>query len=141
MLIEISVIRIFLCINNYNMEEFMEELEKLRPGIIDDIGQIIIVEKESTIPHFTIVKDDGTKVNIMIQENRYMDGEKNSLTEEECKKLNEWAHSIEKKEWWNRGVPNWYYIILCWNSLYNDYEIIYNQECLDNIPDYTTIHH
>lgn len=78
----------------------MEELEWLRPGIIDGLGTIIITEKESTIPHFTIIKEDGTKINIMIQENRYMDGEKNSLTEEECKKLNEWAHSNEKKEWW-----------------------------------------
>lgn len=118
-----------------------EELEKMYPGTIEGVGQIVIVEKESNIPHFTIVKEDGTRINIMIQENRYMEGEKNSLDEKECTRLNEWAHSNEKKEWWNRGEPNWYYIILGWGSLYNGYEIIYDQKCLDSIPDYTTIHH
>lgn len=118
-----------------------EELEIMYPGIIEGAGQLSITEKESTIPHFTFTRNDGTSVQIMIQENRYMPGEKNSLTPDECKKLNEWAHSNEKKEWWNKGDPNWYHVISCWDGLYNDYEIIYNQECLNNIPDYTTIHH
>ena len=110
------------------------------PGTIEGVGQIVIVEKESTIPHFTIVRNDGTKIQIMIQENRYMPGEKNSLTEEECKKLNEWAHGMKSNRR-NGTDTNWYHVIICWDGLYNDYEIIYDQECLDNIPDYTTIHH
>lgn len=118
----------------------MEELEWLRPGIIDGLGTIIITEKESTIPHFTIIKEDGTKINIMIQENRYMDGEVNSLTPDECKKLNEWAHGMKSNR--RNGIDtNWYHMIICWDGLYNEHEIIYDQECLDNIPDYTTIHH
>ena len=84
-----------------------EELERMTPGTIDGVGMIIVTEKESTIPHFTIIKEDGSKLNIMIQENRYMEGEKNSLTEEECKKLNEWAHGNEKKSFFTLGWPNW----------------------------------
>ena len=118
-----------------------EELEKLIPGTIEGIGQLSITEKESTIPHFTLTRGDGTSVQIMIQENRYMPGEKNSLTEEECKRLNEWAHSNEKKEWWNGGWPNWDHIIICWNGLYNDYEVESNPDGSDDIPDYTTIYH
>lgn len=118
----------------------MDELEMMYPGVVEGLGQLSITEKESTIPHFDVIKNDGTKVSIMIQENRYMPGEKNSLNEEECKKLNEWAHG-RKTDWWNRGDLNWYYMILSWGSLYNGYEIIYNQECLNNIPDYTTIYH
>lgn len=117
-----------------------EELERMTPGTIDGVGQIVIVEKESTIPHFHIIKSDGTKVSIMIQESKYMPGEKNSLTPDECKKLNEWTRGV-KTDWWNKGDPNWYHMILCWGSLYNGYEIIYDQKCLDSIPDYTTINH
>ena len=118
-----------------------EELERMTPGTIDGVGMIIVTEKESTIPHFTIIKDDGTKVNIMIQENRYMEGEVNSLTPDECKKLNEWAHGNEKKKWWNGGWPNWDHMIIAWNGLYNDYEIESYPDGSDDIPDYTTIHH
>lgn len=117
-----------------------EELEIMYPGIVEGVGQLSITEKESTIPHFTLTKQDGTSVQIMIQENRYMPNEVNSLTPDECKRLNEWAHGNEKKEWWNRGEPNWYHMISCWNGLYNDYEIMYN-DCLDSIPDYTIINH
>ena len=118
----------------------MDALETMTPGTIDGVGMIVITEKESTIPHFTLTRNDGTKVNIMIQENRYMEGETNSLTEEECKRLNEWAHENQKKEWWNHGDPNWDIMILCWNGLYNDYEIDYDPTG-KSIPDYTTIHH
>ena len=117
-----------------------EELERMTPGTIDGVGMIIVTEKESTIPHFTIIKDDGTKVNIMIQENRYMEGEKNSLTEEECKKLNEWAHGNEKKSFFTLGWPNWKKMIFCWNSIYNDHELDWNDN-FSIIPDYTTICH
>lgn len=118
----------------------MDELEMQIPGTIEGVGQIVIIEKESIIPHFTIVKEDGTKINIMIQENRYMPNEKNSLTEEECKKLNKWAHG-KKTDWWNKGDPNWYHMIICWDGLYNDYEIECGSDYLDMIPDYTTIYH
>ena len=118
----------------------MEELERMTPGTIDNVGQIVITEKESITPHFDIIKSDGTKISIMIQENKYMPGERNSLTPDECKKLNEWAHSNRKKEWWNHGEPNWDVMTLCWNGLYNDYEIEYDQTG-ESIPDYTTIYH
>lgn len=118
-----------------------DELERMRPGIVDGLGEIFVTEKESTIPHFTLIKNDGSEVKIMMLENKYMPDEHNNLTSEECSKLNVWMHSNEKKEWWNGGWPNWDHMITAWNGLYNDYEIECGPDYLDMIPDYTTIHH
>lgn len=111
-------------------------IEKLQPGIIDGVGIMMITEKESLIPHFTIIRPDGSEVVIMIQDNKYLS--KNSLTDEECIKLNSWVREHEEKTWYNLGSLNWEHVITCWNGLYNGYEITYTDDTSD-IPDYTTI--
>ena len=68
----------------------MEELEKLQPGTIDGVGTVMITEKESNVPHFTIIRDDGSEVSIMIEDNRYLN-DNGTLTIQECEKLNDWV--------------------------------------------------
>lgn len=116
----------------------MEAIEKLQPGTIDGLGIITITEKESNIPHFTITKYDGTIVSIMIQDNRYMD-KSSKLSPDECRILNDWAHGYRNES--TTGDLNWDHVLLCWNELYNDNEIIadISGEYLNNIPNYSTI--
>ena len=123
--------------------EDIDIIEQLTPGTIDGLGIVLITEKESTIPHFDIIRSDGSKVSIMILDNRYMDYTESVLTNEECKMLDEWSKgkSDEQKEPWKHGDPNWYHMILCWDSLYNDYEIGYDENYISLIPNYTLINH
>ena len=116
----------------------MEELEKLQPGIIDGVGTVMITEKESNVPHFTIIRDDGSEVSIMIEENRYLNDD-GTLTIQECEKLNDWARGYRESSPFKD--PNWDHIIICWNGLYNGYEIDTDIDglYLNNIPDYTHI--
>ena len=98
----------------------MDERERLQPGVIDGVGAIMITEKESTIPHFDIIKNDGTKATIMIQNNKYLDGS-STLTHNECEKLNEWVKSKDPS--FPNKYTNWVKLVICWNGLYNDHEI------------------
>lgn len=114
-------------------------IEKLQPGIIDEVGVVMITEKESLIPHFTIIRPDGSEVVIMIQDNKYLTDA--SLTEDECAKLNTWMREHEEKTQYTFGWLNWTNVIFCWNGLYNGYEVEYRDEedYFNHIPDYTTI--
>lgn len=116
----------------------MEELERLQPGIIDGVGVVMITEKESTIPHFTIIREDGSKASIMIEDNMYLNDD-GTLTPDECFKLNEWVRSRRESSPYKE--PVWDHVIICWNGLYNDHEIYTDEEglYLDKIPDYTHI--
>ena len=49
----------------------MEDKEFLCPGIINGVGIVKITEKESNTPHFDIIRDDGSKVSIMIQDTNF----------------------------------------------------------------------
>ena len=110
----------------------MDYIEKLKPGVIDGVGTVMITEKESTIPHFSIVREDGSEVQIMIQDNKYLS--EATLTPDECKKLNDWMNTKESEGL----LPNmWLAVILCWNGLYIDNRIGKNDR--GAMPDYSTI--
>lgn len=98
----------------------MDERERLQPGVIDGVGTVMITERESNIPHFDIIKNDGTKVTIMIQNNKYLDGS-STLTHNECEKLNEWVKSKDPS--FPNKYTNWVKLVICWNGLYNEHEI------------------
>ena len=98
----------------------MDERERLQPGVINGVGTIMITERESNIPHFDIIKNDDTKVTIMIQDNKYLDGS-STLTHNECEKLNEWVKSKDPS--FPNKYTNWVKLVICWNGLYNDHEI------------------
>ena len=113
----------------------MDEREHLQPGVIDGVGTVMITEKESTIPHFDIIKNDGTKVTIMIQDNKYLDGS-STLTHGECEKLNKWVRSKDPSL--PNGYTNWVKLVICWNGLYNDHEIDIGYEVVE-CTDYSSI--
>lgn len=113
----------------------MDEIERLQPGTIEGLGAITITEKESNIPHFDIIKEDGTKATIMIQDNKYLDGS-NTLTHNECEKLNEWVRSKDPSL--PNDYTNWVKLVICWNGLYNDYEIDIGCEGVE-YPNYSSI--
>ena len=113
----------------------MDEREHLQPGVIDGVGTIIITERGSNIPHFDIIKNDGTKVTIMIQDNKYLDGS-STLTHNECEKLNEWVKSKDPS--FPNKYTNWVKLVICWNGLYNDHEIDIGYEVVE-CPDYSSI--
>lgn len=113
----------------------MDERERLQPGIIEGVGTIMITEKESNIPHFDIIKEDGAKATVMIQDNMYLDGN-NTLTHDECEKLNKWVRSKDPSL--PNGYANWVKLVICWNGLYNDYEIDIGYGEVE-YPDYSTI--
>lgn len=110
----------------------MDYIEKLQPGIVDGVGAIMITEKESTIPHFSVVREDGSEVQIMIQDNKYLS--EATLSPDECKRLNDWMNSKNS----DSLLPNmWLAVVLCWNGLYTDNRIGKNDRGL--IPDYSAI--
>ena len=113
----------------------MDERERLQPGVIEGVGTVMITEKESTIPHFDIIKNDGTKATIMIQDNKYLDGS-STLTHSECEKLNEWVKSKDPS--FPNKYTNWVKLVICWNGLYNDHEIDIGFGEV-KYPDYSTI--
>lgn len=121
--------------------EDIDIIEQLTPGTIDGLGIVLITEKESTIPHFDIIRSDNSKVSIMILDNRYMDYTESVLTNEECRLLDEWSKGKEKKEWYNSGWYNWNNVLICWDGLYNGYEVEYDdhENILKYVPDYTII--
>ena len=111
----------------------MEDKEFLCPGIIDGVGIVKITEKESNTPHFDIIRDDGSKVSIMIQDTKYFTND-GVLTKDEIIKFNNWIKA-PSDALCGMG-SNWKNIIFCWYGLYGiDFEWDWNL----GIPDYSII--
>ena len=114
------------------MKHTSDEVEFLSPGNIEGVGTVMITEKESTIPHFDIIKNDGTKVTIMIEDNRYLTNDA-TLTPNECEKLNEWVRA--EAPTLLHGDPYWARVLMFWECLYNGTDFEWD----GTIPDYSTI--
>lgn len=108
--------------------------EMLFPGNIDGIGTVRIVEKESIVPHFDIVRVDGSKVTLMIERPMYM-YKQELLSEQEIEIFNDWIKQPSES---SCGLcTNWDNIIFCWYGLYGVDSLDWDYD--KGIPDYSNI--
>lgn len=97
---------------------------------VDGLGTICLYEKESDIPHFDIIRDNGSRVSIMIENNSV-----DALSNDELEILNDWLKKPSKNL---SGLgSNWSDIIFGWYGLYPNSKFEYNWKL--GIPNYTTI--
>lgn len=101
---------------------------------VDGVGTVCLYEKESNIPHFDIVQDDGTKISIKIDSESYLDGSE-KISDNKLSILNNWLKEPSKNL---SGLgSNWSDIIFGWYGLYPDSKFEYDWN--RGIPDYTRI--
>ena len=102
--------------------------------------KIEVYPKEGQIPHFHIFnKDHSFESCIRIFEPEYLDHNgkyTDTLTYDQCKKLNEWMNSISII--FPYDIINWRELDVAWSGA-NDYDFTEKEKSIKQPPDYTKL--